>query len=624
MADTKYIRASDGTGNAEVATVQTTRAPLSTTLIVDTVEGMPTKIMGSMGTPHTFVDPVSSETITVISEATAVDFSGHIDGSNIEIDAIAPGYTDLGSEVGDIIIIRPTTPWADNIADLMEVAHNDDGTLKDGAVDTSVIADDSVTAAKLSDELKNGWNTGLLPAISGSPTSNGNRSYTLPFASDVSALLYPKMKVRVTRTVAASTYMAGLFNGSSHYFTKLTCTGSLSTVSNNFTIYLAGVRPTSYVQSVPLGRSDAGINNSLYMQILADGTVRIGISNGGSGNTRAITSRESIRKDRDTNIAITWASGTVLIYFNGNSVAVGTAITAGTAPTTAGTGGDFSIGRLGASASNYFAGYLSGAAVFDAVLSASTIKAMQGQPLTGAETNCIGAWSLNNTGVNQQAPGTNDLTATGGVGYTSGKSPYGNNGASSTLEYASVMAVSGSNATVQVPEGCAIPTSGGISAVDYSTEDSPFGWPSEKERWEVAMLLGSSTAASGSTINTWYNPGGINLNIPIGNWELSGTVQVFHSPTSTVIQSYCALSTSASSYSDPELTSCHFNTQFAANPGEIYAHEFEKSISLSAATPYYIIVLSAVTLSSAMSVRSAPSATTSPELTKVIAVPSGI
>lgn len=149
MADTKYIRASDGTGNAEVATVQTTRAPLSTTLIVDTVEGMPTKIMGSMGTPHTFVDPVSSETITVISEATAVDFSGHIDGSNIEIDAIAPGYTDLGSEVGDIIIIRPTTQWADNVADVVEVSLNDDGTLKDDAVTAGTIADNAIDAEAL-------------------------------------------------------------------------------------------------------------------------------------------------------------------------------------------------------------------------------------------------------------------------------------------------------------------------------------------------------------------------------------------------------------------------------------------------------------------------------------------
>jgi len=73
------------------------------------VQGINDTFCASMGTPHTFVDPVTSETITVISEATAVDFIGHVDGANLEIDTIAPGYTDAGSAVGDIIIIKPTT-----------------------------------------------------------------------------------------------------------------------------------------------------------------------------------------------------------------------------------------------------------------------------------------------------------------------------------------------------------------------------------------------------------------------------------------------------------------------------------------------------------------------------------
>jgi len=93
--------------------------------------------MGSMGTPHTFVDPVTSEEITVISEATAVDFTGHVSGANLEIDSIAPGYTDLGSAVGDIIVIRPTTAWADNIATVLAVAHSDTGAITDASVTTA-------------------------------------------------------------------------------------------------------------------------------------------------------------------------------------------------------------------------------------------------------------------------------------------------------------------------------------------------------------------------------------------------------------------------------------------------------------------------------------------------------
>lgn len=129
MASIEQIKGSDGSGNANLATVQSTRAPLASTIIVDTVLGInPAGFAGTMGTPHTFTDPVTSETITVISEATAVDFTGHIDGVNLEIDAIAPGYTDGGSEVGDIIIIRPTTQYADNLATVLETTLNDDGT----------------------------------------------------------------------------------------------------------------------------------------------------------------------------------------------------------------------------------------------------------------------------------------------------------------------------------------------------------------------------------------------------------------------------------------------------------------------------------------------------------------
>lgn len=144
MASIDKLKASDGSGNASVATVQNIRSSGATTIIVDTVAGINDNFIGTMGTPHTFTDPVTSETITVISEATAVDFSGHVDGSNLEIDDIAPGYTDNGSEVGDIVIIRPTTQWGDEVAAVLEEAHNDDGSLKDDSVTSGTIADNAI------------------------------------------------------------------------------------------------------------------------------------------------------------------------------------------------------------------------------------------------------------------------------------------------------------------------------------------------------------------------------------------------------------------------------------------------------------------------------------------------
>lgn len=116
-------------------TVQNVRSAGASDIIVNTVTGAPAKFYGSMGAPHTFIDPATGETITIISEATAVDFAGHLDSGKVVIDAIAPGYVDTrGSLVGDIVVIRPVTEWVNNIFNILSEAHNDDGTLKPAAI----------------------------------------------------------------------------------------------------------------------------------------------------------------------------------------------------------------------------------------------------------------------------------------------------------------------------------------------------------------------------------------------------------------------------------------------------------------------------------------------------------
>lgn len=135
MQALKYIPGSNGSLNASVATVTVLRSAGATTNTVNTVSGFSTFFYGTMGTPHTFTDPVTGETITVISDATAVDAAFTINAGKIDIVAIAPGQTDLGSKVGDIIIQRPNTEWANNLFNVMSAAHNDDGTLKNTSLD---------------------------------------------------------------------------------------------------------------------------------------------------------------------------------------------------------------------------------------------------------------------------------------------------------------------------------------------------------------------------------------------------------------------------------------------------------------------------------------------------------
>lgn len=122
------MSASNGTANASLMTVQSVRAKGATTISVNTTTAAPAKFFASMGTPHTFTDPITGESITTISEATAVDFAGSIVNGNVNIDAISPGYVDNGNAVGDIVIIRPTVDWANNTANVIGADHADDGT----------------------------------------------------------------------------------------------------------------------------------------------------------------------------------------------------------------------------------------------------------------------------------------------------------------------------------------------------------------------------------------------------------------------------------------------------------------------------------------------------------------
>lgn len=365
-----------------------------------------------------------------------------------------------------------------------------------------------------------GWRNGQLPDVT-TVTNNGARLYDLGFASSVAGILSPSMKLRIIRKIQANAYMGGLFDGSTKYFTKVTPTGSLSTITNNFTIE-AHIYPTADSLGMICGRAQSTLNNAIWFRRNDDGTLSLAVYNGGSGNWRLVKSRTGSPINKPVHVAATWASGTVTMFIDGVSVAVDAATTGGTAPTAAGLGGNWSIGRGGEYTSQMFTGYISSVAVFDAVLSEATIRQHMTIKHLGSETNCIGAWSLDNTAVNQQSPGTNDLSATGGVGYTA-MSPFCNNGETTIVDYAVVKTVSGSTATVITPESCTIPTTGGISTVSYSTEHAPYGFP-PKSRFGIGgvgnMNVGgaettTSTTSSGADLTTygpyvhiWVGPSG--------------------------------------------------------------------------------------------------------------------
>ena len=94
------IRASDGTGEAVRASVTAIRAPGSTTINVDAITNWPATFVATTG------DLLASG---ALDPATVLVFKGSLSGSTIVIDTIAPGYTDNGSAVGNVVILKPST-----------------------------------------------------------------------------------------------------------------------------------------------------------------------------------------------------------------------------------------------------------------------------------------------------------------------------------------------------------------------------------------------------------------------------------------------------------------------------------------------------------------------------------
>lgn len=109
--DESYLNVSDGSGDASLMHVQADRSIAATTIDVDTVSGVPTKFIATQGTllASGFIDPSDK-----------CDFYGHVDGSNLEIDGFCPGNSDTGSTEGQVIVVKPNTPWADFIADFVQ------------------------------------------------------------------------------------------------------------------------------------------------------------------------------------------------------------------------------------------------------------------------------------------------------------------------------------------------------------------------------------------------------------------------------------------------------------------------------------------------------------------------
>lgn len=388
------------------------------------------------------------------------------------------GTTAVSHTQGATVIMAPVGAMFEELGDI--------------TVNSITIADTTTMA---------GWSP--LGATPNTVTANGNNSFDLVFNStDLTDTLTNGMRIRATRTVAAPNTSFSL-DGSNDYYVKTT--PNKLTFTDDF-VCSAWVYLTSYTATDMIIVSRYNGTSGFKFAINTTGQVVILGYNAGSTNFSYAVSYQSVPLNKWVHVAAqldmsAFTATTTTSYTMIDGVDVPCSVArGGTNPTALVQAGNLEIGSTNGGTAP-FPGYLDQVAVYSAKVTQATILASINRALSGSETSLASAYSNGSTSdLNTTTP--NNLTATNGA-TTVASSPFGNRGVSTTLEYAEVVSntfSTNTTVTVRVPEGCQLPTTGGISSVDYSTQRVPYGWPGISKILGSALLMNNATATAGDTV----------------------------------------------------------------------------------------------------------------------------
>lgn len=445
----------------------------------------------------------------------------------------------------------------------------------------------------VTDYSSTGWTAGVLPTVS-SVTYNGNRSYDITFAGPVTDYLTPGMRLKTVRQVSAPTQCTSL-NGSTQYFNRTSASLTGMTFTDDF-VLSAWIKLNSYTNSIIVSRTNT--ISGWYLQSDASGRISLVGTNAGVGNFSFIRTYQSIPLNKWVHVSaqLDMSSFTVsptTSYIMIDGVDVPSEVSrSGTNPTSLVQAGNLEIGSYNGGTLP-FPGKIAQVAIFNAKVTQATMRGYISQGLSGTETNLVSAYSFNGNANDLNTTNANNLTASGSATATNADSPFSLNGsgtATGTDDYGLIQKISSTVATVQVPVGCTIPTSGGISATYVSTQQAPFNFPMDKYLWEVVFInktqVNTGSIASSNTITNFT---GHRLTVPIGYGELSfscfGLITV--AVATTFLSQIMGLSTTTNSYSDFEIV-VRGAAVSASISEEDYTFAKSKSIYNSSATIYYL------------------------------------
>ena len=381
-----------------------------------------------------------------------------------------------------------------------------------------------------------GWNNlGYTPS---SITANGNRSYSLVFSSvDLTGTVSNGMRLKLNRTSPAPTQCTSL-NGTTQFYSNTSPAGM--TFTDDFVVS-AWVKMTQYgAISVISSRYNGTSGWAFYAE--ATGQITLVGFNASSTNFSAITSYQSIHINQWVHVSaqldmstFTATSTTSYVMIDGVNVPASVS-RGGTNPTALVQAGNLEIGSRNGGLQP-FPGKIAQVAIYSAKVTQANMRVTVSQGLAGTETSLISAYSFNNS-INDLNANANNLTANGSAVATNADSPFAQGATAGSLEYGIITGGSFSTnttLTVQVPEGSAIPTSGGVSAVSYSSQKIPYGFPGQKGKWAIAYIkLNDNTVTSNATFGS-YASGGVAITVPIGSWKIGYILDGAYNITTTIV-----------------------------------------------------------------------------------------
>lgn len=125
-----------------------------------------------------------------------------------------------------------------------------------------------------------------------------------------------------------------------------------------------------------------------------------------------------------------------------------------------------------------------------------------------------------------------------------------------------------------------------ISNVFYSNVKAPKGFPLNPDKWTVKVSNNTDLNQATPSQNTWYNPGTVKMDVPIGVWKLGYEAMASANRAAAgEVSQYATLSTANNSESDAEFTDRIYVANDTGVSGKLAA---SKILAVATKTPYYL------------------------------------